>query len=284
MCRVAAAVTRRRSHRSGRARFGHPVRQPAVLLGGRDTSAEAGRPPLTLSSKVAVTGNRATRTRPVSPGWIHRPHLPSHPQGPRGRVPLLPRYYEDVRPPTLLPPRFVAFAWQYHGDALVSLRRPRARDLQPGVGKPVPPAPARIRGSRRVSQVPGEPAVSMPCSQTPADQRTRPLQHVDTAPVQGTTKAHTRGNFGAQSHGFDTGCLRFVRCLTTRDARLASGRWPSSTGWDWLPTGFLRKVSDHSSSSPKLSWRKPCPPFLPKANRRTSSRSPASRSSDRNAS
>jgi hypothetical protein len=110
----------------------------------------------------------------------------------------------------------------------------------------------RIRGSRRVSQVPGEPDVSMPCSPTPADQRARPLQHVNTAPAHSTTKAHTRGNFGAQSHGFDTGCLRFVRCLATRDARLASGRWPSSTGWDWIPIGFLRKVSDHSSPLPKL--------------------------------
>jgi hypothetical protein len=26
--------------------------------------------------------------------------------------------------------------------------------------------------------------------------------------------------------------------LPTQDARLASGCWPSFTGWDWLPTGF----------------------------------------------
>jgi hypothetical protein len=26
--------------------------------------------------------------------------------------------------------------------------------------------------------------------------------------------------------------------LPTQDARRASGYWPSSTGWDWLPTGF----------------------------------------------
>src|SRR5262249_497895 len=28
------------------------------------------------------------------------------------------------------------------------------------------------------------------------------------------------------------------------DARLASGCWPGSTRWDWLPTGFQRKVSE----------------------------------------
>jgi len=30
--------------------------------------------------------------------------------------------------------------------------------------------------------------------------------------------------------------------LPHRHARLASGCWPGSAGWDWLPTGFLRKV------------------------------------------
>src|SRR5207302_1714220 len=33
-------------------------------------------------------------------------------------------------------------------------------------------------------------------------------------------------SFGAPSHGLDTRCLRFVRCLATRDARLASHCWP----------------------------------------------------------
>lgn len=31
--------------------------------------------------------------------------------------------------------------------------------------------------------------------------------------------------------------------LPAQDARLASGCWPGCTGWDWLPTGFLRMVS-----------------------------------------
>src|SRR5258708_6183318 len=36
----------------------------------------------------------------------------------------------------------------------------------------------------------------------------------------------------------------------------------SSTGRDWLPAGFQRKVSDHSSSLPKLSWRREWTRFL----------------------
>jgi hypothetical protein len=32
--------------------------------------------------------------------------------------------------------------------------------------------------------------------------------------------------------------------LPASDARLASGCWPGSAGWDWLPTGFQRTVSE----------------------------------------
>jgi len=42
------------------------------------------------------------------------------------------------------------------------------------------------------------------------------------------------------------------------DARLASGGWLGPAGWDWLPTGLLRKVSKTTSYPPFLSfsWRK----------------------------
>ena len=51
-------------------------------------------------------------------------------------------------------------------------------------------------------------------------------------------------DFGARSHGLHAGCLRFIGPVTRIDARLASGCGPGSTRWDWLPTGFRRKVSD----------------------------------------
>src|SRR6516162_1453332 len=44
--------------------------------------------------------------------------------------------------------------------------------------------------------------------------------------------------------GVDAGCLRFAVRLTPPHARLASGCWPSSAGWDWLPTRLQRKVSE----------------------------------------
>jgi len=38
------------------------------------------------------------------------------------------------------------------------------------------------------------------------------------------------------------------------DARLASGGWLGPAGWDWLPTGLLRKVSKTTSYPPLLSF------------------------------
>src|SRR5262249_15515087 len=55
--------------------------------------------------------------------------------------------------------------------------------------------------------------------------------------------------FGAQCPGLTAGCLRFARAVARQDVRLASGCWPSSTGWDWLPTGLLRKVSGVAPTS-----------------------------------
>src|SRR6516162_4916469 len=59
--------------------------------------------------------------------------------------------------------------------------------------------------------------------------------------------------------GVDAGCLRFAVRLTPPHARLASGCWLSSTGWDWLPTRLHRKVSEVVVTShppfPSFSWR-----------------------------
>jgi hypothetical protein len=91
------------------------------------------------------------------------------------------------------------------------------------------------------------PYVPTPCSQTPA-RPTLPRQGQIAADRHGPTHSvprglSTRGNFGARSHGIGTRCLRFAVRLTPPHARLASGCGPSSTRRDWLPAGFLRKVS-----------------------------------------
>ena len=93
----------------------------------------------------------------------------------------------------------------------------------------------------------------------PARQGPDPVTSVSLVSHAGVSKdvgSHEQNDFGAQSHGFGTRCLRFAARVARHHARLASGCWPSSTGRDWLPAGFQRKVSDLIASPfPKLSWR-----------------------------
>ena len=105
--------------------------------------------------------------------------------------------------------------------------------------------------------------VLLPCSSTPAGPAGQALQPRHGPRLMSTAKAHCIANFGALLHGFGTHCLHLVRIvqplphrrhLAPRKARLAAAR---STGRDWLPVGFQRKVSESvslhvSSSSPKL--------------------------------
>jgi hypothetical protein len=128
--------------------------------------------------------------------------------------------------------------------------RSRARSWSPGV-------------SRRAFWGVGAPGLtrswgillcSCPALRPRQDPRTRPYSPRTRPPLQGTAKAHCIANFEALSHGFGTRCLRLVRIvqplphrshLAPRKTRF---RLPaSSTGRDWLPVGFQRKVSEYVS-------------------------------------
>src|SRR5262249_19051047 len=113
-----------------------------------------------------------------------------------------------------------------------------------GLGTPT--ADLTNEGGRQVAPVPGEPGcvfalfldpgrISPP---GPCGVRTRPLRAFRR------WARCEKLDFEARWHGLHTHCLRFVSPVTWAGARLVSGCWPSSTGWDWLPTGFRRKVSD----------------------------------------
>ena len=69
-------------------------------------------------------------------------------------------------------------------------------------------------------------------------------------------------SFEAQSHSFCGHCLRFTVPVAP-DRRKTRFRLPLRfTGWDWLPTGWLRMVSDatsHHPPFPDLAWRPPLP-------------------------
>ena len=93
---------------------------------------------------------------------------------------------------------------------------PAGQDARPRAwgSCPVPTTGKIRREASRASQVPGQPAVPMPCSSTPAAPNTSGHCDVSTWPPLCPRRRLPRINpaFEAQSHGFGTRCLRFVRC------------------------------------------------------------------------
>jgi hypothetical protein len=178
---------------------------------------------------------------PGSPHWVRPSAAPFPPPGPPRRVPRPRRYYGAVRLPVPLTPDSVAFARRYPA-ARLSFRSQRSRSPNrgPGVQQPVPTTGTIRREAGRASQVPRQPCGPFALFSDPGRTgHTRPVTVCRHGPRYVHNEgSHDNDSFEAQSHGFGTGCLRFVRCVATPDAKLASGRWPSSPGRDWLPAGL----------------------------------------------
>ena len=184
---------------------------------------------------------------PGAPRRVRPLAAPFPPLGPPRRVPQLPRYYDAVRLPVPLSPRFVAFAWRYPASRL-SFRSLRSRtpNRGPGVQLPVPTSGQIRREASRASQVPGQPTVPMPCSSTPAGPNTPGHCGMSAWPPLCPQRRLPRiTSFrGSMARPWDALFTLRPMQLPAPDAKLASGRWPGATGRDWLPAGLLRKVSD----------------------------------------
>jgi hypothetical protein len=98
----------------------------------------------------------------------------------------------------------------------------------------------------------GTPLCLCPVLRPRSDLHASPQRRLGTTPANLTTKAPTNITFGAQSHGFSTGCLRFVPSSRTTTQNSLPGV-ASLSGWDFsLPTEFQRRVSAFASSLPEL--------------------------------
>ncbi len=114
------------------------------------------------------------------------------------------------------------------GVPVASLPAAQTPDRGPGVGHPVPSCRNRTHGDDQ--DLPGSWRILVclcPALRPRQDRPVRPYDEVGAAPVVTTTKAPTTLKaFEAQSHGFGTRCLRFVRHVAVTHARLASRCWP----------------------------------------------------------
>jgi hypothetical protein len=176
---------------------------------------------------------------------VFRCSLPS--TGSLGLVPPLLRYCEALRLPAA-PPALLRFLRSAVPPLHLGLRSrghkaqyPRARDFSPD---------SRNRTVRRRRQdLPGswrtlcERAVLSDPGGTSAlgHYRASVLSSANWTASTPTTNA----NFGAQSHGPHTGCLRFAGWITPPPRKTRFRRLANLTGRDWLPVGSKRKVSGH---------------------------------------
>ena len=160
------------------------------------------------------------------------------------------------------PPRFVSFARRYHPRT--PLFAPYGRRVPAVMGLETfgitlgSPSRSFSDGGDRASQVPGKPLVHMPCSRTPEgllesghyDSRNTAFRNLDRV------GSLDYGNFGAESHGLRTRCLRFAGWVTPPPRKTRFRPPASFAGRGWLPAGSHYKVSGGN-----LAIHPPCPGF-----------------------
>ncbi len=233
----------------------HPVPRP--------TGSPSAMVPAAIQSSDGDMWIEPRCARHVSLDWVCRPTLRFPPQGPPERVPLLQRYYQSVttscRPSrrTSLP----SFGGTSVALVVFAPRRTSAPP-RPGVGHPVL-RPGYCRGDDRISQVPGEPQLSV-CTCSIDSGRiacTRPLRCCNVALGISKAKAPTIGLSKLNSMAFGLAVYASQDGLPRHHARLASGRWSGATGRAFHPQGSYERFQSCILTShppfPSLAWRKP---------------------------
>jgi hypothetical protein len=234
MGRVALGVTSQGSHRSGRAQLTHPARLVAVSRALCYPWSFRGQ---WIGVQCPRTVARA-RFRDKAPPSLHRLLA--------ARVPRLLWYYGVLRFPYALPAA-LRFLRATVTSPCACVRHSNQVRRRPGAGSFrvwQPPAKPVIKEMATYGRPKflGNPCAPMPCSLTPAGPRQQATTLLRHGPRSQHDEGYPRvGNFGAQSHGLGTRCLRFVRAITGQDARLAAGCWPSSTRRDLHPQGSIER-------------------------------------------
>ena len=221
----------------------------------------ASRAPVLLSARVSLIRLWSSDVSAIFPSNVpvFRCSLPS--TGSLGLVPPLPRYYKALRLPAAPPAslRFLRFA-------VPPLRlglRSRGRKAQHAAGQGLftgIPNTGFIDGDDRTSQVPGGPHYERALLFDPGG--TSALGHCRASVLPSakwTASAPTTiRNFGAQSHGPLTRCLRFAGWVAPppRKTRFRMAGQPFRAGLvtRWVPTKGFR--SSHSPF-PGFAWRTP---------------------------
>jgi len=163
----------------------------------------------------------------------------------------------DSRPS--FPPRFVSFAWRYRVPRHLFAPAVHGRGTRgPGgfqAGPPTGILSPETTGSPRFL---GSPRAYVPCSYDPGGiGYTRPVQCTDAAFRFTQGVGSRKADFGAQSHGPHTRCLRFAGRVAPPPRKTRFRLLVSFAGRDWLPAGLLHRRFQlmRHPPSPSFAWR-----------------------------
>ena len=249
----------------------------AAAFGGSETAQSAPEPIRRCLRPVrAAAGHRGPQVGALRPPgrqhWPHRGirrvsqqrfHVPTPrfpPLGPPGAVPQLPRYYQGATT-SCRPSRRASFpslgGTTVHSFVSLPADECRRRGLELVTRYP---RPGCCRGDDRISQVPGEPRLSVcPCSSDPGrTDRIRPLRCRSVAPGMRTTKAPAKGLSRLNRMAFGLAVYASQAGLPRHHARLASGCWPGSPGRAFHPQGSIERFQIcflHLILLSQASWR-----------------------------
>jgi hypothetical protein len=219
----------------------------------------------------------------VSLDRVCRPTLRFPPQGSPGRVPLLPRYYQSATTSCRPSHRTSLPSLGGTSVALVAFApRRTSAPPRPGVGHPVTPA-GNLRGDGRISQVPGQPRLSVcTCSSTPAGMLAPDQYGAATWPPMGEQQRLLRRVF-RRSIAWLSDSLSTLRSTgypdTTQDSLPAAGQaLPDGLSTRRVPMKGFRSASLHLIllSQALLGTTAPTPPAA-KAAKSISSKTPRRR-------
>ncbi len=175
------------------------------------------------------------------------------------RVPPLRRYYETLRLPTVLSAalRFLRLAVPCPAP-LVRSRCARAQ--RAGAWRFQSRTPDRHTGLETTGspRFLGSPHACVPCSFDPGGTGyTRPVQCTGAAFRFTQGVGPREADFGAQSHGPHTRCLRFAGRVSPPPRKTRFRLLASFAGREWLPAGLLHKrfQPTRRPPSPSFAWR-----------------------------
>lgn len=209
------------------------------------TECTAGIAPSAVMRTGSVDTCRSSKPPKYAPARAFHPTSSFPPRAPRGsEFPRFPGTTKTLRLLSARHPALLALRGVTLGVPQFRSRDRRHATAGLEVGSRRPPDADWSKETDRSLRFLGNPSMCSPWSSTPAGSETPgPIQRPDAAPAVATTWAPA-STVLSRLNTWPAHSLSTLRSRRRRRPRKTRFRlWANSTGWDWLPIGFRRKVS-----------------------------------------